>query len=142
MRVIKLYEDFSKASNIPNSINDIVKKRVAFIKKIKSNVEDIFVELLDNNFLVDVNVTNNNNKMSGYFKCEILIVKQEHDVPESPYTSPESFNFIDIKEYVMMFESYINEYDYENLKYNLPYFVDDLDSAFISYVKISVFIKL
>jgi hypothetical protein len=143
MRVIKLYEDFTE------NINDIVKKRVSFIKKFKSDVEDCFVELLDDHFLVDVNVTNNNNRNSGYFRCDISIYK---DVERD--NSPESFDFIDIKEYIMMFESYINEYDYDLLKYDLPGVVKDLDSVKFhaisgfkpyicgNYVKIGVWIKL
>jgi hypothetical protein len=127
---IKMYENFT-------SINDIVRKRVSFIKKFRSDVEDIFVELLDNHFLVDVNVTNNNNRNSGYFRCDISIYREAGD---NGY--PEEFNFIDIKEYIMMFESYINEYGYDNLKYDLPGVVDDLDSARVGYVKIGVWIKL
>jgi hypothetical protein len=142
---IKMYENFT--SNVPTgegatqsargTINDIVKKRVSFIKKFRSDVEDIFVELLDDHFLVDVNVTNNNNRNSGYFRCDISIYK---DVERGD--QPREFNFIDIKENVMMFESYINEYEYENLNYNLPGVVKDLDSASGNYVKIGVWIKL
>ena len=140
-----MYENFT--SNVPTgegatqsargTINDIVKKRVSFIKKFRSDVEDIFVELLDDHFLVDVNVTNNNNRNSGYFRCDISIYK---DVERGD--QPREFNFIDIKENVMMFESYINEYEYENLNYNLPGVVKDLDSASGNYVKIGVWIKL
>ena len=144
---IKMYESFtSNAPTGPGTINDIVRKmtceavtatQVSFIKKFKSDVEDCFVELLDNHFLVDVNVTNNNNRNSGYFRCEISIYK---DVERG--NQPREFNFIDIKEYIMMFESYINEYEYDNLNYNLPGVVKDFDSASGNYVKIGVWIKL
>jgi len=88
-----MYENFSS----------VIKNRVSFIKKFKSDVEDCFVELLDNHFLVDVNITNNNNNYKGYFKCCVVIQL-------SNLSNKETFRFEDIRDSLVMFEDYTKEY--------------------------------
>jgi len=152
-----MYENFTE------NINDIVKRRVSFIKKFRSGVEDIFVELLDNHFLVDVNVTNNNNSYNGYFKCCVVIQL-------SKFSKKDIFRFEDIRDSLIMFEDYAQEcgivplidgtgkgfeiemaYHEENREYGFSHVVssfdtfggdmDWLESADMNRLKIEVYVK-
>ena len=119
---IKMYENFT-------SINDIVRAKVSLIKKFRSDVEDIFVELLDDHFLVDVNVTIiSKDSIKGYFKCCVVIQL-------SKFSDKETFRFEDIRDSLVMFEDYTNEYVNKDFEIEIAYHEENSEYGFTDVVK-------
>lgn len=118
---IKMYENFS---------SDVIKNRVSFITNFKENVENIFVELLDEKYLVDVNVTNNNNNYKGYFKCCVVIQLSKFSKKEEG-----TFRFEDIRDSLVMFEDYTKEYVNKDFEIEIAYHKDNSEYGFTDVVK-------
>jgi hypothetical protein len=90
MRVIKLYEDFTDKS---------VK-----VEKIRQDLEDIFVELRDVMYSVKVNALQYDITPNTHY--EVILVRNS------------GIDFDELREYVMMFKDYLNDYDYNNMKWH------------------------
>lgn len=118
---IKMYENF--LSDV-----DVIKNRVSFISNFKENVENIFVDLLDEKYLVDVSVTNNNNNYKGYFKCCVVIQL-------SNLSNKETFRFEDIRDSLVMFEDYTKEYVNKDFEIEIAYHEDNSEYGFTDVVK-------
>ena len=117
-----MYENFT-------SINDIVRAKVSLIKKFRSDVEDCFVELLDDHFLVDVNVTIiSKDSIKGYFKCGVVIQL-------SNLSNKETFRFEDIRDSLVMFEDYTKEYVNKDFEIEIAYHEDNSEYGFTDVVK-------
>lgn len=107
---------------------DVIKNRVSFISNFKENVENIFVDLLDEKYLVDVSVTNNNNNYKGYFKCCVVIQL-------SNLSNKETFRFEDIRDSLVMFEDYTKEYVNKDFEIEIAYHEDNSEYGFTDVVK-------
>jgi hypothetical protein len=118
---IKMYENF--LSDV-----DVIKNRISFISNFKENVENIFVDLLDEKYLVDVSVTNNNNNYKGYFKCCVVIQL-------SNLSNKETFRFEDIRDSLVMFEDYTKEYVNKDFEIEIAYHEDNSEYGFTDVVK-------
>ena len=107
---------------------DVIKNRISFISNFKENVENIFVDLLDEKYLVDVSVTNNNNNYKGYFKCCVVIQL-------SNLSNKETFRFEDIRDSLVMFEDYTKEYVNKDFEIEIAYHEDNSEYGFTDVVK-------
>lgn len=117
-----MYENFS---------SDVIKNRISFITNFKENVENIFVDLLDEKYLVDVNVrvdVTNNNNYKGYFKCCVVIQL-------SNLSNKETFRFEDIRDSLVMFEDYTKEYVNKDFEIEIAYHEDNREYGFTDVVK-------
>jgi hypothetical protein len=120
---IKMYENFTESNN------DIVRRKVSFMKKFKSGAEDIFVELLDDHFLVDVDIVAiSKDSIKGYFKCFVVIQL-------SNISNKETFRFEDIRDSLVMFEDYTNEYVNKDFEIEMAYHEDNSEYGFTDVVK-------
>lgn len=90
MRVVKLYEDF---------IDKSVK-----VEKIRQDLEDIFVELIDVGYSVKVNALVYDITPNTHY--EVILVRNS------------GIDFNELEEYVMMFKDYLSEYEYNNMKWH------------------------
>jgi hypothetical protein len=112
---IKMYENFTSNTS----------------DKIREDIEDIFVELLDIGYdvVVDCKLIN----MSDYYYCEVRLSKAD-------------INFDVIRESCMMFEDYISDKSPKDLKYYNNYKSDShfplYDYSTIKYIKIAVYINI
>lgn len=99
--------------------------------KIKEDIEDIFVELQDIGYKVEVKVG------SGikWSTCEIKLSKENGS----------DINFDEIREFCMMFEDYISDKSPVGLKYHNRYRQDShfpvYNPSLIKYIKIQVYIS-
>ena len=114
---IKMYENFTSDKS----------------DKIRENIEDIFVELLDAGYEVVVECKLIN--MSDDYYCEVRLSKAGKDI-----------NFDDIRECCMMFEDFISDKSPNGLKYYNNYKSDShfplYDYSTIKYIKIAVYINI
>jgi hypothetical protein len=85
-----MYEDFTDKS---------VK-----VEKIRQDLEDIFVELRDVKYSVKVNALQYDITPNTHY--EVILVRNS------------GIDFDEIKEYVMMFKDYLNDYEYNNMKWH------------------------
>jgi hypothetical protein len=91
MRVIKLYEDFIDDKSVK-------------VEKTRQDLEDIFVELRDDKYSVKVNALQYDVTPNTHY--EVILVRNS------------GIDFDGLSEYVMMFKDYLNEYEYENMKWH------------------------
>jgi len=90
---IKLFEDF----------NDKSIKSVK-VEKVRQDLEDIFVELIDVGYSVKVNALQYDITPNTHY--EVILVRNS------------GIDFNELEEYVMMFKDYLSDYRYDNMKWH------------------------
>jgi len=105
------------------------------VDKIKSDINDIFIELTDINFMIDI--TDNREKLQwlykkdvGRYEIDITITKVHFSYPISWNTS---IQFVEIYDYVEMLKDYLKEYPVE-----VSYMIDGInynEEEYVYYTK-------
>ena len=138
MRKIKLFEDFNLEKEKLTDGDD----KSFRIEKVRQNLEDIFVELSDINYSIKVNALQYDITPNTHY--EVILVRNS------------GIDFNELEEYVMMFKDYLNEYEYNNMKfhswsfghsdYKVDLDFDEIDvlepRSLVVGIKISLFIKI
>ena len=95
------------------------------VDKIKSDIRDIFIELTDINFMIDI--TDNKEKIQwlykkddvGRYQIDVTITK---GIPRDGVREMKSIEFIEIYEYIEMVKDYLKEYPVE-----VSYMIDGIN---------------
>jgi len=92
------------------------------VDKIKSDIKDIFIELTDINFMIDI--TDNKEKLQrkndvGRYQFDVTITK---GIPRDGVIKMKSIEFIEIYEYIEMVKDYLKEYPVE-----VSYMIDGIN---------------
>lgn len=95
------------------------------VDKIKSDIKDIFIELTDINFMIDI--TDNKEKLQwlyrkndvGRYQIDVTITK---GIPRDGVREMKSIEFIEIYEYIEMVKDYLKEYPVE-----VSYMIDGIN---------------
>ena len=94
------------------------------VDKIKSDINDIFIELTDINFMIDI--TDNREKLQwlykkdvGRYEIDITITK---GIPRDGVREMKSIQFVEIYDYVEMLKDYLKEYPVE-----VSYMIDGIN---------------
>ena len=95
MRVVKLYEDFIDTDKSIKSVK---------VEKVRQDLEDIFVELIDVGYSVKVNALQYDITPNTHY--EVILVRNS------------GIDFNELEEYVMMFKDYLSGYEYNNMKWH------------------------
>ena len=88
---VKLYEDFIGDKSIR-------------VEKVRQDLEDIFVELIDVGYSVKVNALQYDITPNTHY--EVILVRNS------------GIDFNELEEYVMMFKDYLSDYRYDNMKWH------------------------
>ena len=91
------------------------------VDKIKSDIKDIFIELTDINFMIDI--TDNKEKLQWlYRKNDVGSYQIDVTITKGGVIEMKSIEFIEIYEYIEMVKDYLKEYPVE-----VSYMIDGIN---------------